>query len=156
MAHNGRARLAVVNAAMDPLISALIAKLPPPGSPFPGAANWLRMMEMALADAYDVEVGLISGSRAAASVDAVLAASFPPQAAHAGHDFYVEHDGTVCNADGAPVLITDVPADATIFDCRPIAGDFRDLTSIVWADGARGGDGIAPGVSFCGPGVRNA
>lgn len=149
---------------MDPLITAMIGKLPERG-PFSGEARaaWLKMMAMA----FDVAYGH------AEDMPAFLPSSFAPGAvtwakpgetpadtvaravtrqAHAGHDFYIAADGTACNADGVAVLISDVPADEVIFDYRPVTGEFRDRDSIAWADGARGTTGLAPGCSFCGPG----
>ena len=76
----------------------------------------------------------------------------PAKAAHAGHGFYISADGTACNAAGEPVMMADVPAEEMIFDYRPVTTDFRDTASIRWADGETGIKGIAPGISFCGPG----
>lgn len=145
----------------DSLIAAVIAKLPAEGKPFPGEArgNWLRMMAMALDVAYGVAEDMpsflpprpmLAGAAVAAAIDPARAPR--PRQAHAGHSFYIGKDGTACNADGEPVLASDVPGDEMIFDYRPISGDFRDLDTIVWADGQRGMNGVAPGISFCGPG----
>lgn len=159
-----RERLAVVDNTAAPrlssLVLAVIGELPPSGEPFTRADRtaWLKMM----ATAFDVSYGVVEpvdidlpAMREAVATASPAAAAEPPapiRQAHAGHEFYVSRDGTVCNADGTPVLRDDVPADETVFDYRPVTGEFRDTTSIVWADGQRGTAGLAPGVSFCGPG----
>lgn len=161
---------------MDPLLAAVIGKLPPVGAEFPASARqaWLRLIVNAFDCAYGtleapVEVPSfleqhagrqytswktteLIGPTEAMSILAVPADKPPARKAHAGHKFYVALDGTVCNASGTPVLMEDVDPDETIFDYRPLTSDFRDLASITWADGATGTAGIAGGISFCGPG----
>jgi hypothetical protein len=147
-----------------PLLVALIAELPARGGDFGRAEReaWLRMM----ATGFDVVYGPLGVATALPSIGELQAAAgapvergagqvapaAPAASKHAGHAFFIAHDGTVCDASGAAVQIGDVPEDETIFDYRPVTGDFRDLDSIVWADGATGRHGIAAGVSFCGPG----
>lgn len=152
----------------DPLIAALIAKLPAPGSEYSRGEReaWLRMMVAAFDLAYG-PVGELAGIPALALMREAVgtpaangqpangqpAAPAPVRQAHAGHDFYVARDATVCNAEGVPVLLEDVPPDQMIFDYRPVpAGEFRDLDALVWADGRRGTAGMAAGASFCGRG----
>lgn len=150
----------------NPLIAAVVWQLPKAG-PFPAEqrAAWLKMM----ATAFDVAYGPVgsapgldlyaaAGEGAAGATPPAQptrprpAAELPVKRAHAGHDFYIALDGTACDAGGEPVSIDAIPPDEMIFDYRPVTGEFRDLESIVWADGARGTAGLAPGVSFCGPG----
>lgn len=159
---------------LDPLLAAVISKLPAntnAGWPTCDRVAWLDMMTKALDVVYGVNAPspddpnvayrvvidkLGPAPRAPAWRDggtALLAdPPAPPRVAHAGHEFYVAADGTVCNADATPVMMIDVPPEETIFDYRPVSSEFRDLDSIVWADGARGRAGLAEGVSFCGPG----
>lgn len=150
-------------ADLDPLLAALIGKLPP-GGPFPGEqrAAWLKMMGMAFDVVYGVAedmpnfLGVVSGpvggNMRPASAPLAPAAA-PARAKHVGHDFYIDEGGCALNAAGVPVLIEDVPPDTIIFDYRPVVtGEFRDVASIAWADGTRGATGLAPGCSFCGPG----
>ena len=144
----------------NPLIAAVVWQLPKDG-PFAAEARsaWLKMM----ATAFDVAYGPIEAGAVWATHNGSgwvpdqkqpsVAASMTPKAAHTGHDFYVFHDGTACRAsDGETVLVSDIPADEMIFDYREVTGEFRDTAAIRWADGATGIKGIAPGVSFCGPG----
>lgn len=144
----------------DPLLAALIAKLPAVGDEFTREqrAAWLKMMAMAFDVAYGptespLELPTVEAMRGAvAPIPAAAAPAGAQRAAHAGHDFYISMDGTVCNASGEPVLVSDIPPDEIVFDYRPVGGDFRDLDSITWADGSHGRAGIAAGISFCGPG----
>jgi hypothetical protein len=144
----------------DPLIAAVVWKLPRAGEPFPPEARaaWLKMAAMAFDVAYGKVEDLpallpLALERVAVPVAGGPAAEPKPiRQAHAGHDFYVALDGTACRADGTPAMIGDVPADEVIFDYRPVSGEFRDRDGIVWADGTRGTAGLAGGCSFCGPG----
>lgn len=146
---------------MDPLLAAMIGKLPDPGKPFPGEqrANWLKMMAMAFDVAYghaeDMPAFLPSREGRATTDPAPATASEPPKPLrmpHAGHTFYIDAGGNALRGEGEPVFATDVPPDELIFDYRPVAGDFRDLESITWADGSHGTAGLPGGISFCGPG----
>lgn len=148
-------------ADLDPLLAALIGKLPA-GGPFPGEqrAAWLKMMGMAFDVVYGVAEDMPNflGAapnfvRTAARSPAPAPAAAPARAKHVGHDFYIAEGGCALNAAGVPVLIEDVPPDTIIFDYRPVpGGDFRNVGGIVWADGTTGTADIAPGCSFCGPG----
>lgn len=153
--------------ADDDLLAALLRQLPVSG-PFPGRATWDKMWKLALDLKYgpteDVPAFLPPGAmqrEAAAHFEANNAflrkiatdpAPAAPKPKHAGHTIYIGPDGEARYADGAPVLLGDVPPDETIFDYRLPVDGFRDKDSIVWADGTRGTAGMAPGVSFCGPG----
>lgn len=150
----------------DPLMAAVVWKLPKTGTEFSAEQRvaWLKLMAMA----FDVAYGALEQSAPELLAHAIGAQRDPPvlvprelvSAAptaapppkHAGYDFYVTLDGTVCDAKGNPVLVGDVPADETIFDYRPVTGDFRDVAGLTWADGSQGTQGLAPGVGFCGPG----
>lgn len=159
-----------MSGASDPLLAALIGKLPETAKPWARADRvaWLKMM----AQAFDVVYGLEGTIEVPKMVPDIGTFSLEPGAinlidrktgkivqptrqAHAGHDFYIAKDGTACRADGSPVAMSDIPADEMIFDYRPIAGGFRDRDGITWADGSQGIEGIAPGVSFCGPGAAS-
>lgn len=146
--------------ADDDLLAALLRQLPVNG-PFPGRATWDKMWKLALDLKYGPteDVPAFLPGRAKTVEMSVDGAGFrlvpepaPTKPKHAGHTIYIGPDGEARNADGSPVLLTDVPPDETIFDYRPPVDGFRDKDGIVWADGTRGTMGIAPGVSFCGPG----
>lgn len=147
------------SAAEEPLLAALLARLPGLGQPFPAdkRANWLRMWQMALDDLYGVAEDMPAFLRAVTSAGGGMSdkdtAVTSPRLAHAGHDFYINIDGRAHHVgSGAPALMSEVPEGEVIFDHRPPIDGFRDKDGIVWADGTRGTMGIASGVSFCGPG----
>lgn len=144
-------------AELDPLLAALIGKLPPQ-APFAGEqrAAWLKMMGMAFDVVYGVAEDMPNflGAPAPRAVSAPVAA-LPAAAAprrHAAYKFYIDLAGNALNDQDVPVLREDIPAETEIFDTRPITSDFRDVDGIVWADGQHGTLGLAPGCSFCGPG----
>lgn len=151
----GRDFRSSIKPELDPLLAALIGKLPGQGDPFSGEARaaWLKMMAMAFDVAYGVSEDM------PAFLPSVVVRSTPAasptviKARQSGHDFYVDADGSAVNADGIPVLAGDIPADTIVFDRRPVpVGVFRDVDGILWADGTRGTAGMAAGISFCGPG----
>jgi hypothetical protein len=146
---------------IDPLVAAIVAKLPETDGEFSRASReaWLRLM----AGAFDLAYGVLDEPVTLPSFQAMRQAVQPAAASGSGENrprpivnnskIHIAADGAACNADGVPVLLTDVPDEEIIFDMRPISGgEFRDLANIVWADGQRGTAGLAPGVSFCGPG----
>lgn len=123
----------------DPLVAALIAKLPAMGAPFPAEARaaWLKMCAMAFDVAYgaaeDIPAFLGAAKPAAAAAKAKPAAPPPPDEDEEPR-FYIARDGRALRDPGAkPVGLNDVPTGETIWDERP-AG-LRDLDSIVWKDG---------------------
>lgn len=151
----------------DPLLAALIGKIPRGGTHWTAEQRtaWLQMMWMAFDvvfgptgtdGAIDLPAFLRPREKAAAATltvaPATPAAAPVARAKHAGHNFYIDLEGAACNAEGIPVLVSDIPADEIVFDYRPPAGDFRDHAGITWADGTQGTAGLAPGVSYCGPG----
>lgn len=163
MAGNGK------SSEIDPLLAALIAKLPKGGSwPRADRVAWLELMAKSfdvvygLEDAIDVPAFMrrelrISEDGTVTDGDGMPVPSIKrvtqlPRQGHAGHDFYIDPAGHARNSIGVHASMSDVPEDEMIFDYRPVTGDFRDTSSIVWADGARGTAGLPAGVSFCGPG----
>ncbi len=158
----------------EPLIVALLDRLPKPGEPWPANMRilWLRMF----AGAFDVVYGpqlpiniglppLLAVESSGRVVPVATAADEPvaparngQRAPHvaAGCDFYVDNDGYVrcdhSDLDGVPaptperrVLAAEV-GDAPIYEYR---GARRDRATVIWADDTHG---AAPGMNFCGPG----
>lgn len=132
----------------DPVIVALIAKLPAENASYSRAqrVNWLRQMAMAMDGAYGVEPPIAIDSAAdAPSTGAVSMNEIPsfippkpvPIAAAADADeirYFVDRDGFARKEPGnVRVRPVDVPSGATIEDERD--GDDA-LDTIKWADGS--------------------
>jgi hypothetical protein len=136
-------------AKRDPLLAALIARLPAaPEWPCADRSAWLRMMAMA----FDVVYGPCGGvpiapdgdapaptqARAADEAAAALRAQ-PAQAAPSGAPrFYVDHDGFAMGVfdNGAgcrPIAIEDLLLGATLWDERT-GMESGDIAAILWRD----------------------
>lgn len=152
------------HAPMDPLIAALLGRLPAEGQPFPGPdrAKWLEMMAGALDLVYGVEHLVYGMERikvvryegpgsGALGIEKPVDNSphpMPPPGPHMAHDIYIDAAGYVKrSADDVPVEPQDVDLGEPIYDTR--TGSARDRETIVWADGSIG---ARPGMQFCGPG----
>ena len=149
----------------DPVLAALIAKLPPGGSDWPldRRTAWLKMMWMAFdvvyAGAGDAPIEMpafLGGGRAkngaqnpglrnAQEVDdaPVITQSDRPFQPMGGHAFYVDRAGRACRAGGGPIMPTEL-GGATLYDMRGEAGD---LGAITWADGSTGVRGLQLAIS---------
>lgn len=147
----------------DPLLAAMIWKLPRAGTSFPAIARtkWLEMMAMAFDVAYGAESGDVPRSTADTAAPAAPAAEPkrepPPPHMQRGCDFYVDRDGFARSdyqqdehARSVPSpgrRVTALEAEGTeIYDYR---GAARDRSTVVWADDTVG---ALPGMNFCGPG----
>lgn len=114
----------------DPLLSALIAKLPPQGEEWPVDQQlaWLNLMALSF--------GAIYGGNAAARLG-ITGASLPGPALvpkrKPAHPFIIDKDGIAKRGNGERVMPTDV--DDILVDIR---GPDGDLGSIIWADGSKG------------------
>lgn len=125
----------------DPLIAAMIAKLPPGGEPFPveERLRWLSGMAMA----FDI----VHGAQAPVSIGSPLPGAIwqPPAPAKPAllalvpkapdHKFYIDRSGYARNQKGEQIMPHDVTADEVLYDWR---GETGDLGAIVWADGTQG------------------
>lgn len=122
---------------LDPLLAALIAKLPLPGAIWPAKdrAAWLGMVEMA----FDVVYGghpamgdepLFGGSRGGGSGHHV---NLKPNLTRVpDHAFYIDRENYARMAGGERINAVEV--DGPLFDLR---GE-GDLGAIIWADGSTG------------------
>lgn len=110
----------------DPLLAALIKKLPAPGADWPVDRQlaWLRLMAMAM--------GAVYGGDAAVQFIKEQPAQ-PPKLTTIEHAFYIDKNGYARKAGGKRVLPTDVKNE--IVDLRGIDGD---VTAITWADDTTG------------------
>ena len=119
---------------MDPLLAAVIAKLPPAGTDWPQDAQlaWLRMMAMAFGTVYGGDAVNQMG-KAGPPVPVSAARRL---ALGNGHLFMIDKQGYARRASGERVLPKDVTG--AIFDERGATSDMRD---IVWADDSTGLNG---------------
>jgi hypothetical protein len=142
---------AQAGAATDPLLAAIIAKLPAAGEDFTPAAReaWLQLMAMGFDLVYGGAAGGgMSSQHLSRSIGQRAPAKTAP-AAKAGKakprsgkpplpkvpmpEFYIDKDGYARNERGDRVKPGDVAGILT--DFRGASGD---LATIIWADGKRG------------------
>lgn len=120
----------------DPLIAALIAKIPPSEATWPvdGQLAWLRMAAMAFGAVYGGDAVSVFAGKPASSFSPV---TVPQRAPSIGHPYLIDESGFVRNAkNGKRVNTKDI--DGSIFDTRGQDGDMR---TIVWADNSTGVNG---------------
>lgn len=113
----------------DPLIAAMIAKLPKAGEDWPAdkQSAWLHLMAMAFGTVYGGEVVFQSKQ----VVEPKQAAPFK-----LAHQFIIDGKGYAKNAAGKRILPKDVTG--AVFDERGQDGDMR---TIIWADETKGLNG---------------
>jgi hypothetical protein len=118
----------------DPLLAALIAKLPQTGAEWPvdQQLGWLNLMAMALGAVYGGDVAAKLGR---ADLKPIFM-PVQPKAKKPAHAFYIDESGYVRNGAGKAVLPKDVTGE--IYDTRGIDADLRTIT---WADGTTGLNG---------------
>jgi hypothetical protein len=140
----------MAKAKHDPLIAALLAKLPSDGAgewQQDARITWLQMMAMA----FDAVYGRC-GAIAITAADAPDAGTASPALAHAceasatprPRRFTVDHDGfAMC--DGHPIGFDDLPANAVLWDERT-GIDRGDPAAILWRDIGASRQTLPPGV----------
>lgn len=115
----------------DPLLDALIAKLPEPGKPWGEAEQyaWLRMWAMGLGVVYGGNVvGYLDGKTAPAPAPVEVEIPKP--------NFYIDESGYAMNKRGKRVKASEVTD--VLYDFR---GEDGDVGTIVWADDSIGLNG---------------
>ncbi len=140
----------------DPLLAALVGKLPAAGAPFDRAqrVNWLRMMVMAFSAAYGVEDGIVvsvlederrkplADSLQIVSVEEGRALRSPDAASPPGGitavpakppRYCIDSQGFALR-DNMPVDPQDIPPDAVIHDERSPA-EQGDIGTVYWKTG---------------------
>jgi hypothetical protein len=141
------------SAADDPLIAALIGRLPKPGSAWPRSAriNWLRMLVMGFNETYGLEEPiLVSDTELRVPVSRgplrlVPAEDTPPANlgdggrggdAVSAPRYVIDQEGfAMCGVK--PIAPEDVPPGAIVWDERR-EGERGDLASILWkGEGSR-------------------
>jgi len=141
----------------DPLLAAVISKLPAPGTSWPAEQRvaWLKMMAMAFDLAYGVveEMPAFLGEDRSTSARPVPSegSGEPKPLPVTGTEpdrFYVDAKGHARKDPGRiPITVNDVPTGEVIWDERPLGK--RDLDTIVWADG-EWPPGSLPPLNFAG------
>lgn len=118
----------------DPLLAALIKKLPQPGNEWPVDQQlaWLNLMAMAMGAVYGGDAATKLGKAEVKPV--FMPVQSKPKAPKGG--FYIDDQGMVRNAQGKRVLPKDVTSE--VYDTR---GEMGDMRAIVWADDSKGLNG---------------
>jgi hypothetical protein len=121
----------------DPLINALVSKLPNEGDKFSASQQeaWLNLMAMALQTAYGYEDTATEPS-APTPVKRKPGRPRKAQAQKVDHKFYIDGSGFVRGKDGQLINADQVTGE--LFDTR---GEDGDLREIQWADGTKGLNG---------------
>jgi hypothetical protein len=125
----------------DPLLAALIAKLPAAGTEWPVERQlaWLQLMAMAFGTVYGGDAVGQFGGKPPTPAPAKPKPTEKPDVKFArltGHNFMIDMEGYVRRANGDRVLPADVVG--SVFDTRGALGDLR---TIVWADNSIGLNG---------------
>ena len=116
----------------DPLIAALIAKLPTPGTEFPVDRQraWLKMMATALGVTYGGDVASTMGSCSEISNNSPAPVSRPAaKPAPPSYPFFVDQQNYARRKNGERIMPSDV--GDILYDLRGEAGD---PGAIIWAD----------------------
>lgn len=111
----------------DPLLDAVIAKLPPRGAGFPAAQReaWMTLLRHALDVAYEGRTG--------DDRPQIEASLRPPSSVVRRPIFHVDADGFARGPDGREIVAQEVPRGETLWDQR--SSGAGDLSTVVWADG---------------------
>lgn len=131
-------------ALSSPLIAAIVAELPAPGTAFPGRESWSELLQKAFDVVYP------DGAPAAPvgeSVTQVQRITRRTRVVTKTEDtpvyFSIDPDGFAMR-NGKPVSPEEIPAGAEIIDER-VDGFAGDLDSIMWkSEGARAKDRLPP------------
>lgn len=122
----------------DPLIAALIAKLPASGESWPVDRQlaWLKMMAQAFAVVYGGDA-VTKLDQSTSQQEAVAPRPpAPPKPKKPTHAFVIDEQGLVKRGNGERVLPGEI--DTVVHD---LSNGQVDLRNIVWADGSTGLNG---------------
>jgi hypothetical protein len=117
----------------DPLLDAVIAKLPAHDAGFPAAQReaWMTLLRHALDMAYGAERVPVQAETTHGrqmQVDIHRQSS-----ATGGPIFHVDAEGFARSPDGREIVAQDVPRGETLWDLR--SSGAGDLSTVVWANG---------------------
>ena len=163
-----RAVAQALEATLDALVAAVVAKLPQPGVPWSAAqrVDWLRMFDMASRVSYGPCEGItieIVGPLHSEAPGAAFRVPAPAVArqvieaaqdktqllAHSAYAFYVDLEGCVRRSSDGERVVSDECQGEEIYDYRPAGSDGRDSSALTWADDSTGAQGD---LTLCGPG----
>jgi hypothetical protein len=151
----------MTRAKHDPLLAALIAKLPADADQWPRGDRiaWLQMMAMAFNVVYGPCGGIHVAPEAAcdgrdvAEDDGATAALHGTADRHAApaqpavaQRFYVDRDGFAMG-DGRPLAMEDLPAGAILWDER-VGIESGDVNAILWRDIGTSRERLPSGVTL--------
>ena len=113
----------------DPLLEAVIAKLPARDAGFPAAEReaWLKL----LVNALDVAYGRGQTTDDRREMEADIR---PPSSVLRRPAFHVDAAGFARGPDGRELLANHIPQTETLWDLRPNA-EAGNIDTIIWADG---------------------
>ena len=133
--------LAPEERATDPVLAALIARLPAGGAVWPAKkrAAWMQLMWGAFELVYETEAGealelpsFLAKPVAGPATPAADVPAAPPKRA-APYAFMIDHDGYARRGDGTRLMPHEI--GGVMYDQRGESGDFA---GIVWSDDSRG------------------
>lgn len=125
------------NTGRDPLLDAVIAKLPArdAGFPAPERIAWITL----LCNVLDVVYGVVPHVVAARAIPSVTEPelSKPLDAAPGAksYAFYVDADGFARGPDGNEILPGEIPRGEILWDLRTRDAGRGYLSSVIWRDG---------------------
>ena len=119
----------------DPLIAALIARLPANGVEWPTDQQlaWLRLMAMAFGTVYGGDASSKIGSGSGQVGEVVQFRTLHNRPKKPEHRFIIDEKGYARKGTGERIMPDAV--DGEMFDKRGIDGDMR---TIIWADDTQG------------------
>lgn len=127
----------------DPLLAALIAKLPPETEDWPVDRQlaWLRMMAIGFGAVYGGDAAkLFDGPNVPEAAPSTAVLGKPAKAKATLPDYYIDPDGYAMANTGARIMPANIGREDVMVDMRGPDGDMRE---IIWADDSKGVTGLS-------------